>query len=133
MNALGSGWSLSRLWFESAEMANVVVRVADPNLERGVAGNTETLAIARGKPVLGADKLVLASTSHALHGLRSGGAECKRRGKHHPDRFLGAIGQAQAVADASTVEIDVGLRVDSDIGDARSAHFDPEDSKGSPC
>src|SRR5512139_1896989 len=91
-------------------MADVVVRLARHlDVEAGIARHLERLAGTVGLPLGLAGELDAARARHRLHDLGRAGVEGERGRQDHADRFLGAVGQRDAVRHALAVEIDVGL------------------------
>ena len=102
---------------DSAEMADVAVGLArDADLERGITGHAELVAGAGADPFGAAREQVLAAARRAFHDLGRAGVEGEGGRQDHADRFLAAVGERQAVADALAVEIHVGLRGDGRAG-----------------
>ena len=103
-------------------MANVVIGLADPYLDRGIARDAEFVACTRLHPSRAACQFVIATASHALHDLWCPRVECQSGWQHDTHCSLTAIGQSNAVAHAFTVKVDVGLGRDADVVNAGSGH-----------
>ncbi len=115
-------------------MTDVVVRLAHADLERRIARYAELLTGTRLDPGVGSCQLVLAAPGHTFHDFRRAGIEGQGGGQHHADRFFGAIGKSDAVADAFAVKVYVGLGGDGDVGDAGGAHGVAQKGKNeTPC
>ena len=104
--------------FGSTEVADVVVGLRHADLEFGVAGDAEFLALAGPDPVAAAVELVFAKAAYAFHDFRRAGVEGQAGRQDHAHRQLGAVGQGQAVAHALAVKVHIGLG-----GDARAVDF----------
>jgi hypothetical protein len=113
-------------------VADVVEGFSDADVEARLTRHAEPLSRLHTDPTLGAGQLVLAAAGHALHHFRRFGAEGERGRQNHPDRFSGAVGHGEAVADAFAVEIDAGLRCDGHAvklgGDG--SHLEPFNGSG---
>src|SRR5512139_1354057 len=91
-------------------MADVVVGLAGHfDVEAGIARHLERLPGAVGLPLVFAGQFDAARARHRLHDLGCAGVEGERGRQDHADRFLGAVGQRNAVRNALAVEVDVGL------------------------
>ena len=101
-------------WF-SAEVADVVVSLADADVKAGVGGDGKLLAGVAGLPSFVASKSVLTGAGHAFHDFRCAGVEGERGRQHHTHGFLCAVCQRDAVADALAIEVHVGLGVDAGV------------------
>jgi len=110
------------LMWRSTEMADVVVGLGHADLELGVARNVEFFACAGLDPFVAAVKLVLARATHAFHDFRRAGIEGQSGGQDHAHRQLGAVGQGQAVTDAFTIKVNIGLGFDGDAVDFFGGH-----------
>ena len=103
---------------QSAEMADVVIGLAgDLDVERRVARHIVGLAGAVGLPRRLALQADTAAACHAFHDFRCAGVEGERGRQDDADRFLRAVGELDAVADALAVEVDAGLGGDGDAVD----------------
>ena len=103
-------------------MADVVVSLGHADLELRVARYAELLTRAGLDPGIAAGQFVFARAAHALHDLWGAGVEGQAGGQDHAHRQLGAIGQGQAVTDAFTVKVNIGLGGDGCAVDFLGGH-----------
>ena len=122
MNVLESVWSPNLQWSESAEMADVVVRLSHPDLKRRVARNAECVAWVAGEPGIAAGQLVLTTAGDAFHNFGRPGVEGQGGWQHHPHRFFGSIRKSDAMAYTFSVKVNAGLGGHGDMGDAGGGH-----------
>src|SRR5687767_3349266 len=87
----------------SAEMADVVISLRDPDIETGVRRHAEFFARSALAPFVAAGEFVFAAAPDAFHDFRGAGLEGERGGQHHADGFLAAVGQGKAMAHALAV------------------------------
>ena len=109
----------------SAEMADVVIRPVGrchANLEARVAWNAELFSTGGAQPFGAAGQFVVASTADTFHGFGRTGIEGQGGGQHHTDALFAAVGQAEVVAHAAAVEVDVGLGRESDVEKGIGGH-----------
>jgi len=111
-----------RGWRELREVADVVIRLGDADVEFRVAGHAEGLACGGFHPFVAARELVLAGTGDAFHDFGRAGVEGQAGGQHDADGFFRAVGQRETVADAFAVKVHIGLGRDAHVVDFFGSH-----------
>ena len=66
-------------------MADVVVRLSDPNIEAGVTRHAELLTCSRLDPSISSSEFVLTAASRAFHDFRRAGVESEGGWQHYAD------------------------------------------------